>query len=211
MNWCSPPICLMSGLENVRVYFSGTYRQHAYPPDFANDLAETNLDWPGPPDDRRLAAAGQEQPGIDVQTWTEQAERFAAFFGGAMRVAAARNDWDLMLGYLPVIDEAGHALLLAGPRQAGWSAARRDELAGARRRVCAGGRPRAAPPAGRARPRAHHGGGGQRSRHGAGAYRHRPQRAAAPARLAASPGAPAVNCGLRHRRRRGGPPLPLRR
>jgi predicted AlkP superfamily pyrophosphatase or phosphodiesterase len=123
------------GLEKAQVYLTGTYRAGVYPPDFANDLAETNLYWPGPPDDRRLAAAWQGQPGIDVQTWAEQAERFAAFFGGAMRVAAARSDWDLLLGYLPVIDEAGHALLLADPRQAGWSAARRDELLRARRRV----------------------------------------------------------------------------
>lgn len=129
-------MALDPGLEKVQVYLTGTYRADVYPPDLANDLAETNLYWPGPPDDRRLAAAWQGQPGIDVQTWTDQAERFAAFFGGAMRVAAARNDWDLMLGYLPVIDEAGHALLLADPRQSGWSAAaRREELLRARRRV----------------------------------------------------------------------------
>jgi predicted AlkP superfamily pyrophosphatase or phosphodiesterase len=122
-------------LETVRVYFTGTYRLQAYPADFAKDLAESNLAWPGPPDDRRLAAAWNGQPGIDLDTWTEQAERFAAFFGGAMRVAAARDDWDLMLGYIPVIDQAGHALLLADSHQAGYSAARRDELARARRRV----------------------------------------------------------------------------
>jgi len=128
-------VALDPGLENVQVYLTGSYRADVYPPDFANDLAETNLYWPGPPDDRRLAAAWRGQPGIDVQTWTEQAERFAAYFGGALRVAAARNDWDLMLGYMPVIDEAGHALLLADSRQEGDSAARRDELLRARRRV----------------------------------------------------------------------------
>jgi len=128
-------LALDPDLEKVRVYFTGTYPLKAYPADFAKDLAETNLAWPGPPDDRRLAAAWAGQPGIDLDTWTEQAERFAAFFGGAMRVAAARDDWDLMLGYIPVIDEAGHMLLLADPHQAGYSAARRDELARARRRV----------------------------------------------------------------------------
>ncbi|HYL04451.1 MAG TPA: alkaline phosphatase family protein, partial [Thermoanaerobaculia bacterium] len=128
-------LALDPDLEKVRLYFTGTYHLEAYPADFAKDLAESNLAWPGPPDDRRLAAAWNGQPGIDLDTWTEQAERFAAFFGGALRVAAARDDWDLMLGYMPVIDEAGHALLLADPHQAGYSAARRDELARARRRV----------------------------------------------------------------------------
>jgi hypothetical protein len=122
-------------LETARLYFTGTYRLQAYPADLAKDLAESNLAWPGPPDDRRLAAAWNGQPGIDLDTWTEQAERFAAFFGGAMRVAAARDDWDLMLGDISVIAEAGHALLLADPHQAGYSAARRDELARARRKV----------------------------------------------------------------------------
>ncbi|HXO40200.1 MAG TPA: alkaline phosphatase family protein, partial [Thermoanaerobaculia bacterium] len=117
-------------------YFTGTYRLQAYPAAYAKDLAESNLFWPGPPDDRRLAAAWHGQPGIDLDTWTEQAERFAAFFGGAMRrVATARDDWDLMLGTIPVIDEAGRSLLLADSHQAGYSAARRDELARARRRV----------------------------------------------------------------------------
>jgi predicted AlkP superfamily pyrophosphatase or phosphodiesterase len=129
-------LALDPGLESVRVYFGGTWRLPAYPDDYANDLRESGLAWPGPPDDRRLAAGWRGEPeGIDLDTWTEQAERFAAFFGGAMRVAAAREDWDLMLGYMPVIDDAGHTLLLADPHQAGYSAARADQLARARRRV----------------------------------------------------------------------------
>jgi hypothetical protein len=129
-------LALDPALDEVRLYFTGTYRLQAYPADYARDLAESNLFWPGPPDDRRLAAAWKGQPGIDLDTWTEQAARFAAFFGGAMRrVATARDDWDLMLGTIPVIGEAGRSLLLADSHQAGYSAARRDELARARRRV----------------------------------------------------------------------------
>jgi predicted AlkP superfamily pyrophosphatase or phosphodiesterase len=129
-------LALDPGLEAVKVYFGGTWRLPAYPADFASDLVESGLAWPGPPDDRRLAAGWRGEPdSIDLDTWTEQAERFAAFFGGVMRVAAAREDWDLMLGYMPVIDEAGHSLLLADPHQAGFSAARADQLARARRRV----------------------------------------------------------------------------
>lgn len=129
-------LALDPALGEVRLYLTGTYRLQAYPADYAKDLAESNLFWPGPPDDRRLAAAWHGQPGIDLDTWTEQAARFAAFLGGAMRrVATARDDWDLMLGTIPVIDEAGRSLLLADSHQAGYSAARRDELARARRRV----------------------------------------------------------------------------
>jgi len=128
-------LALDPGLEAVRLYVTGTYRLPAWPADFAGDLAESDLPWPGPPDDRLLSAGWRGQPGIDLETWTEQAERFAAFFGGAMRVAAARDDWDLMLADVPVIGEAGRALLLADPHQAGYSAVRRDELARARRRV----------------------------------------------------------------------------
>ena len=129
-------LALDPALAEVRLYFTGTYRLQAYPADYAKDLVESNLFWPGPPDDRRLAAAWHGQPGIDLDTWTEQAARYAAFFGGAMRrVATARDDWDLMLGTIPVVDEAGRSLLLADSHQAGYSAARRDELARARRRV----------------------------------------------------------------------------
>jgi hypothetical protein len=129
-------LALDPALATARVYFTGTWHLPAYPADFAEDLVESGLAWPGPPDDRRLAAGWRGEPaGIDLDTWTEQAERFAGFFGGAMRAAAAREDWDLMLGYMPVIDEAGHTLLLADPHQAGFSAARADELARARRRV----------------------------------------------------------------------------
>ncbi len=61
--------------------------------------------------------------------------RFAHFFGEGLLAAARRPDWDLLMGYMPVLDEAGHQLTLADPRQPGFSAARRDELAAARRRV----------------------------------------------------------------------------
>jgi predicted AlkP superfamily pyrophosphatase or phosphodiesterase len=123
------------GLDTVRIYFGGSYRLQAHPPDLAAQLAAAGLAWPGPPDDRRLAAAERGEEGIDADTWADQAANFAAFLGGAMRVVAARQDWQLMMGYFPVIDEAGHEMLLANPHQEGYSEARRDELARARRKV----------------------------------------------------------------------------
>jgi predicted AlkP superfamily pyrophosphatase or phosphodiesterase len=132
-------LSLDANLETVRVYFSGTYPSTAYPQDFAGDLVESNLTWPGIPDDERLLAGWKEEPGndqwIDVDTWVEQADRLAAYLGGAMRVAIERGDWHLMLGYIPVLDAAGHRLLLADPHQAGYSEARRDDYARARLKV----------------------------------------------------------------------------
>jgi hypothetical protein len=126
-------------LQTVRLYFSGSYRSTAYPPDFADDLTESNLAWPGAPDDERLLAGWKEEPGndqwIDVDTWVEQADHLAAFLGGAMRVAVERGDWHLLLGYFPVLDEAGHRLLLADSHQSGYSDARRDDYARARLKV----------------------------------------------------------------------------
>jgi hypothetical protein len=112
------------GLSSVRLYFGNLTRTRAYPEDFAAALAERSLVWPGAPDEKRLQASFLGQPGIDLDTWSEQAERFAAFFGGGLRVAVARQDWDLLLGYFPVIDEAGHTLLLLDPRQPGCAPGR---------------------------------------------------------------------------------------
>ncbi len=123
------------GLASVRLYFGSLTRTRAYPEDFAAALAERGLVWPGAPDEKRLLASFAGQPGIDLDTWSEQAERFAEFFGGGLRVAAARQDWDLLLGYIPVIDEAGHTLSLLDPRQPGFSPERSEAFAQARLRA----------------------------------------------------------------------------
>ena len=122
-------------LAAVRLYLGGVYPLRAYPRSYADALAARDLAWPGPPDDRRLGDRWRGRPGIDLDTWAEQAGRFAAFFGGALRVAAARPDWDLLMGYLPSIDEAGHQLLLTDPRQPGYSAERVAACELGRRRV----------------------------------------------------------------------------
>ena len=90
------------------------------------------LVWPGASDEKRLQASFKGQPGIDLDTWREQTARFAEFFGASLRLAAARRDWDLLLGYVPVIDEAGHTLSLLDPRQPGFSPERSETFAKAR-------------------------------------------------------------------------------
>ncbi|HEY7215176.1 MAG TPA: alkaline phosphatase family protein [Thermoanaerobaculia bacterium] len=126
---------LAPDLATARLYFGGLYTFKAYPQSFAAALGAHGLTWPGPPDDQRLNDSWAGRPGIDLETWVQQEERFAHFFGDSLLAAAQRPDWDLLMGYMPVIDEAGHQLTLTDPHQPGFSAARRDELAAARRRV----------------------------------------------------------------------------
>jgi predicted AlkP superfamily pyrophosphatase or phosphodiesterase len=120
-------------LAQVRVYLGGGYRTVAYGSEFARALAENGLAWPGPPDDRLLAGDARLPAGTDLDTWSEQAERFAHFFFDTMQLASERRDWELLLTYVPVLDEAGHRLTLVDPRQAGFSPERRDGYAAARR------------------------------------------------------------------------------
>jgi predicted AlkP superfamily pyrophosphatase or phosphodiesterase len=122
-------------LGSARVYFNALYENQGYPVTLGMSLAERDLLWPGPPDDHYLEESWQGRPGIDLTTWSEQSERFVSFFGSALRVAAGRADWDLILGYIPSIDEAGHELLLTDPAQPGYSAERRDAFAAARKKV----------------------------------------------------------------------------
>lgn len=122
-------------LSRVRLYFNDVYSLQAYPPAFAADLERQGLIWPGPPDDSRLIDSWDGKPGIDLQTWLQQSDRFARFFGDSWIAAVKRPDWDLMMGYTPVIDEAEHRFQLTDPRQTGFSPARRDEFAAARLRV----------------------------------------------------------------------------
>jgi predicted AlkP superfamily pyrophosphatase or phosphodiesterase len=128
-------LALDPGLASMRLYFAALFPVQAYPPEFQSALAAQGLTWPGPPDDRSLSDSWAGKPGIDLQTWLEQSDRFTRFFGDSLIAAAKRPDWDLLMGYVPVIDEAGHQLLLTDPRQPGFSTQRRDELAAARRRV----------------------------------------------------------------------------
>ncbi|HEV2844527.1 MAG TPA: alkaline phosphatase family protein, partial [Thermoanaerobaculia bacterium] len=113
-------------LRSVRVYFNGVYPLRAYPPEFTANLTGRGLFWPGEPDGRS---------GLDIDTWTEQAERFARFFGDSLLATAEHGQWDLMMGYMPVIDEAGHEHLLLDPRQPRYSEERRAERERARHRV----------------------------------------------------------------------------
>ena len=126
---------LAPDLSASRIYLNGVYANAGYPDAFLQSFSESGLLWPGPPDDNQLSATWEGKPGIDLATWEDQTERFTGFFGASLRFAAARDDWDLLMGYIPSIDEAGHQLLLTDPRQPGFTPQRRAEFAQARRRV----------------------------------------------------------------------------
>ncbi|HEY9422777.1 MAG TPA: alkaline phosphatase family protein, partial [Thermoanaerobaculia bacterium] len=126
---------LKPDLSETLLFIDGVFHTLAYPGKVADPLVQKGLYWPGPPNSFALASKWQGQPGIDLETWLEQAEHMTTFMGETLRIAASREDWDLLLGYIPVIDQSGHRLLLLDERQPGFSPERRDELARARTRV----------------------------------------------------------------------------
>ncbi|HVG07182.1 MAG TPA: alkaline phosphatase family protein [Thermoanaerobaculia bacterium] len=137
-----PPGCWVKILEvlesdppSVRLYFAGEHPLRAYPAEFEAALHRDGLIWPGPPDDDLLDETWAGRPGIDLDTWVEQTERFSTFFMDATLAAARYSEWDLLMAYTPVIDEAGHQLLLVDPRQPGFSPERAASLDAARVRV----------------------------------------------------------------------------
>jgi predicted AlkP superfamily pyrophosphatase or phosphodiesterase len=132
---CQVKLLAFDPAGETRIYFAATFALDAYPEDFAAELSRRKLYWPGPPDDHLLDDAWAGKPGIDLGTWSEESERFTRFFGDTLLAAARRPDWDLLMAYFPVIDEAGHELLLADPRQPGFSPERRDACERARLRV----------------------------------------------------------------------------
>ncbi len=121
---------LAPDLSRVAVYVGREARTHASPDDFRRTLDERAGFWPGPPDPLFLSG-----PRPDTRSFVEQAARLAAFFTSAYEVADRRGDWDLLLAYVPVIDEAAHVLTLTDPRQPGWSAERAEAFSGALREV----------------------------------------------------------------------------
>ncbi len=112
--WCKL-LALAPDLSGIRVYIGSEGRSFASPDDFRRTLDQEAGFWPGPPDDALLS----EEP--DTRTFVEQAARFAAYFQKAFSVADRRGDWDLLLAYVPCVDEAEHALLLTDPEQAGYT------------------------------------------------------------------------------------------
>ena len=128
-------LSLDPALGSARVYFNALYSNEVYPLNLPDVDGGEGAALAGAAGRSLLQESWPGRPGIDLTTWSEQSERFVSFFGSALRIAAGRGDWDLILGYIPSIDEAGHALLLTEPSQPGYSVQQRDAFAAARRKV----------------------------------------------------------------------------
>ena len=122
--WCKV-LALAPDLSSARIYFGVEGRTLASPDDFRRTLDREAGFWPGSPDEGLL---GDEE---GLHTFVEQSARFFRFFSKAFGVADRRGDWDLLLAYVPVVDEAEHVLLLSDPRQLGYTPERAEQSAAA--------------------------------------------------------------------------------
>ncbi|MBL8114224.1 MAG: alkaline phosphatase family protein [Acidobacteria bacterium] len=117
---------LAPDLSAVTLYVGVEGRNRANPRDFRKTLDLRAGFWPGPPDPLFL---DQQVP--DTKSFVEQAERFSRFFVKAYEIAEQRGDWDVLLAYQPIIDEALHVLALTNPEQPGYTPEKAALFAGA--------------------------------------------------------------------------------
>ena len=103
--WCRL-IALSPDLSTVSLYVGGLARTEGWPADFRRTIDRDAGFWPGGPDPLLL----RETP-PDRRGFVEQASRFSRFLVAAVEVADRRGDWDLLLSYQPILDEAQHVLL----------------------------------------------------------------------------------------------------
>jgi len=89
------------GLD-VRIYWGAISRTNAYPETFRTMLDDEIGFWPGVPD---------EKADIDPNTFAEQIERLSDFFSRAQALTVQRMQFDLLLAYQPVVDQALHNFL----------------------------------------------------------------------------------------------------
>lgn len=105
-------------LSEVRVYLGAVSRTLGHPTSFRRMIDERVGFWPGPPDagvSRKWLRGDAE--GIHPDLFAEQLERFSRFFTDATLLSMAEMQWDLILAYQPIIDEAEHQFLLESPGQ----------------------------------------------------------------------------------------------
>jgi len=112
---------LDQGRQEVVLYQGGFYALEAFPRPFRQLLEERAGFWPGPPDDEALKAGLAGEMGLSLEAYHQQLARFARFFTNAALAAIQTVDFDLLLAYQPIVDEAQHALLVEDPRQAAFS------------------------------------------------------------------------------------------
>lgn len=117
-------VTLAPDLSKVALYVGPRDRTRARPDDFRRTVERRAGFWPGSPDPALLALG-------DTESFLEQATRLSEYLGEAFRIADRRGDWDLLLGYDPVLDDTEHPLFLVDPRQPQGTAERRAAAAAA--------------------------------------------------------------------------------
>ncbi|HUK13194.1 MAG TPA: alkaline phosphatase family protein [Thermoanaerobaculaceae bacterium] len=120
--WCLLQ-AMAPDLSRVRIYRGAFSSLEAYPREFREALEAGAGFWPGPGDDRALAAAAAGKDGIALADYLAQTRRFSEFLNACARVAFARERFDLLMLYQPIVDEVEHQLLLVDPRQKDYTAA----------------------------------------------------------------------------------------
>jgi len=108
---------LDADLERVVIYRGAWFATEAYPRSYRELLDREVGFWPGPPDDRALAARLRGQAGLSVDEYLAQVARFSEYLNACTRVTVGNQSFDLLLAYQPIIDEVQHALLIVDPRQ----------------------------------------------------------------------------------------------
>jgi hypothetical protein len=121
-------------LGSVVVYWGSVNRNEGYPESFRRMIDERVGFWPGAPDEYNAGLWLRERRGIEPQMFVDQLRRFSQFFTRATALAAAEMEWDLLLSYQPIVDEAEHQFHLVSPLQQ-WSTPENIEAAAAMRRA----------------------------------------------------------------------------
>ena len=104
--------------SSVRLYLGAVSRTLGYPASYRRRIDEKVGFWPGPPDDTHSKKWLKGESGsIHPSVFSEQLERFSRFFTDATLLSMKEMEWDLILAYQPIIDEAEHQFLLQSPRQ----------------------------------------------------------------------------------------------
>jgi predicted AlkP superfamily phosphohydrolase/phosphomutase len=120
--WCLLQT-LPSDLSRVKFYEGAFFATEAYPREFREAVDAAAGFWPGPGDEPAVARASAGQDGLTLADYMEQTKRFSEFFTAAAKLAIARERFDLLMLYQPIVDEVEHQFLLVEPRQKGYSPA----------------------------------------------------------------------------------------
>ncbi len=118
--WCLLQ-ALPPDLAGVKLYQGAFFTTEAYPRDFRELLEENAGFWPGPGDERFLARTLAGGEGLRVADVLAQTRRFSEFFNACAATAIARERFDLLMLYQPVVDEVEHTMLVVNPRQRDYS------------------------------------------------------------------------------------------